>query len=75
MASEIILQLISDKNCISISYEDNGKGFDYRKESKKKNALGLKKIKQRVELFQGKLQIDSSENHGTVITIEFATRQ
>ncbi len=73
MASEITLQIISDNNCISISYEDNGKGFDYKKEYKKKNALGLKKIKQRVELFQGRLQIDSTVNQGTVISIEFNT--
>ncbi len=74
-ATEITLQLIADNNCIAISYEDNGKGFDYRKELKKKNALGLKKIKQRVDLFEGNMQIDSIENRGTVISIEINAAQ
>lgn len=69
-ATEIVLQLIGDANHLSITYEDNGKGFDYRKELKKKNAIGLKKIKQRVELFNGKIQFDSIENRGTIITID-----
>ncbi len=69
-ATEITLQLIGDSDHVSITYEDNGKGFDYKKELKKKNAIGLKKIKQRVDLFNGKIQFDSIENRGTIITID-----
>lgn len=69
-ATEITLQLIGDAHQITVIYEDNGKGFDYKKELKKKNALGLKKIKQRVDLFNGKIQFDSLENRGTIITID-----
>jgi signal transduction histidine kinase len=69
-ASEIILQLIKHETSINITIEDNGKGFNPKIERKRKDTLGLKKIKQRVDLFRGKMQIDSSENSGTIITIE-----
>lgn len=73
-ATEIILQLYSDQHGVTITYEDNGKGFDYNKELKKQNAIGLKKINQRVGLFDGKMQIDSFPNQGTVITIDLLLR-
>jgi signal transduction histidine kinase len=72
-ASEIILQIVQHANSVNIILEDNGKGFDAKKEKRKKGTVGLKKIMQRVELFDGKLQIDSSPGRGSVVTIDLAT--
>jgi two-component system NarL family sensor kinase len=69
-ATEIVLQLIKHESSINIVIEDNGKGFDYKKEKKRKDIFGLRRVKQRVELFNGKMQVDSSENSGSIITIE-----
>lgn len=69
-ASEIILQIIKHTSSITITLEDNGKGFDYKREHEKKNTVGLKKIMQRVELFEGKMHVDSTPGNGTIITVE-----
>jgi signal transduction histidine kinase len=71
-ATEIILQLVQHPTSLSIIVEDNGKGFDYRKEKSKKGTIGLKKIMQRVELFDGKIEVDSTPGKGTVITIDLS---
>ena len=71
-ANEIILQIIQHSNSVSIISEDNGKGFDAKKEKRKKGAVGLKKIMQRVELFDGKMQIDSSPGQGSIVTIDLS---
>jgi len=71
-ANEIILQIILHANSVSIISEDNGKGFDAKKEKRKKGTVGLKKIMQRVELFDGKMQIDSSLGQGSIVTIDLS---
>lgn len=71
-ANEIILQIIQHSNSVSIISEDNGKGFDAKKEKRKKGAVGLKKIMQRVELFDGKMQIDSTLGQGSIVTIDLS---
>ncbi|WLR50612.1 sensor histidine kinase [Bacillus tianshenii] len=48
--------------------KDDGKGFDTSK--KKQNAFGLIGMKERVELLEGQLTIDSKLNKGTVIIIQ-----
>lgn len=69
-ANEVILQLVQHPASVSIMAEDNGKGFDYKKEKRKKGAVGLRKIMHRVELFDGKMDVDSAPGKGTVVTVD-----
>ena len=69
-APEVILQLIQHPASVSIIVEDNGKGFDARKEKRKPGGVGLRKIVQRVGLFNGKVDVDSAPGKGTMVTID-----
>ncbi len=64
---EINVQLLADRSSISLSVEDDGKGFDQKKEM---NGLGLKNVRQRVSYLDGKLTIDTGIDQGTAIIIE-----
>lgn len=69
-ATEVIVHLVQHPASVSIMAEDNGKGFDYKKEKRKKESVGLRKIMHRVELFDGKMDVDSAPGKGTVITVD-----
>jgi PAS domain S-box-containing protein len=61
------------KNSITISIKDDGLGFDVKKAmSSDYNSwgIGLLNMKERVELFNGSLLIDSSPGVGTQVSIE-----
>ena len=60
------IQVIGHKDHLNIIVEDNGIGFDKEKE---KTGIGLHQIKQRLVLFNGKIEIDSKEGNGTIIII------
>ncbi len=68
-ATEVHIQFIREDNYLSFLIEDNGKGFN-------KNILATSKgngwhnIQSRLELIQGKIEIDSKPLNGTVIHIE-----
>lgn len=65
--ASIELNLVS--NIISLIVKDNGIGFD-KNELKSKKGLGLISIKNRLELLNGKLGIDSKEGKGTTYKLE-----
>lgn len=65
-ASHIMVQLMMDEEYAAVIVADNGKGFD--PESVVKN-MGLRNIRERVELMQGRMNISSSSS-GTEINIE-----
>lgn len=65
-ASHIMVQLMMDEEYAAVIVADNGKGFD--PESVVKN-MGLRNIRERVELMQGRMNICSSSS-GTEINIE-----
>lgn len=65
-ASHIMVQLMMDEEYAAVIVADNGKGFD--PESVAKN-MGLRNIRERVELMQGRMNICSSSS-GTEINIE-----
>lgn len=65
-ASHIMVQLMMDEEYAAVIVADNGKGFD--PESVTKN-MGLRNIRERVELMQGRMNICSSSS-GTEINIE-----
>lgn len=55
-----------------IQIQDNGRGFDVAQKNKELKTLGLKTIKERVDLLNGTLEIDSVKNSGTSFTIKFS---
>ncbi|HJA41401.1 MAG TPA: sensor histidine kinase [Firmicutes bacterium] len=54
---------------INIQIKDNGLGFDMQE--KKENSFGILGMKERVSLFQGKLEIYSALNSGTTVQVIF----
>lgn len=69
-ASEMLVQLSYDSSMMSITVEDNGKGFDIQ-QLEKANGIGWRNIKNRVDFIKGTLDIHSAENKGTSVLIEF----
>ncbi|MCB0837741.1 MAG: sensor histidine kinase [Bacteroidetes bacterium] len=66
-AEEVILQVLLANDCLSITIEDDGIGFDSRAEA---DGIGLKNIHDRVEDLKGTLTIDSVKGKGTSIFVE-----
>ena len=69
-ATEAIVQFIKDGNRLSVTVEDNGRGFNTQEAEEKKNA-GIETIKSRVDYLNGKLTIDSQKNAGTTVMMDF----
>ncbi|WP_395076827.1 ATP-binding protein [Flavobacterium sp.] len=67
-ATKSNIQLTRNVNLISLTVEDNGKGFDVN--LKKTNGIGLSNINHRVEYLNGKIDVQS-DNKGTSTHIEF----
>lgn len=57
------------KKEILLNIRDNGIGFNYSKKFNNHKNLGLKNLKNRVDLFKGTFKINSKENKGTLIKI------
>lgn len=67
-ATEAIIQLILEKEMISMLVEDNGKGIG---ENSIKDGLGFSQIKNFLTFVQGRLDISSPLNTGCRVSIEF----
>lgn len=65
-AEHINVQLVQEPDRVSFTVQDDGKGFDQHSISE---GMGLRNIRQRLEAFQGELNIYSTKN-GTEIHIE-----
>jgi len=72
-AASVTIQLLqTSDNRIQITVEDDGKGFDQNVTnglSKKRKGLGLKNIREKIEMLSGELVIDSFPGKGTIVTI------
>lgn len=68
-AKNLSLILLKLKNSIHLMIEDDGKGFDYEKELQKVNSYGLKTIKERAKMINGKLIFSSSPGSGTILSL------
>ncbi|GAA5225256.1 tetratricopeptide repeat-containing sensor histidine kinase [Membranihabitans marinus] len=66
-ASDIYIQLNRENQNITLSIEDNGRGFD---PSLNHKGIGLKNIRNRVEYLNGRIEINSTVGRGTVIMVE-----
>ncbi len=71
--SEIKIQLSNPKeNELLLKISDNGKGFEIH--NHQSEGIGLKNMKKRVEILNGKFSIESSSNAGTHITTQLKLR-
>lgn len=66
-ASNVIVQISQNNNILNLTIEDDGIGFD---KSEIVYGLGLKNIKNRVELINGTVEIASDKGEGTTINVE-----
>ncbi|MBO9563266.1 MAG: sensor histidine kinase [Niastella sp.] len=65
-----IVQVSKNGNIISVTVEDDGKGFD-TKILEHKGGIGWRNIQSRVDYLKGKLDIRSERGKGTSVWIEF----
>ncbi|MGM0876446.1 MAG: sensor histidine kinase [Bacillota bacterium] len=71
-ATEISVKVEAAKETITMVIKDNGKGFNVKemKENKDKKSFGLIGMKERIDLLEGKMTIDSKVGLGTFIMIK-----
>ncbi len=69
-ASEALVQLVQDKDRVSVAVQDNGAGFD-PSAALASNGSGLKNLRMRVESLGGRFDIDSGVGRGTEISVSF----
>lgn len=67
-ADSLDLSLIQDEDGISITIEDNGKGFDLKK-ANTADGIGLQNLKSRIGYLNGTIEWDSTIGRGTVVSI------
>lgn len=69
-ATEAIVQIVRDGNRLSVQVEDNGRGFNTAEADNQKRA-GMESVQSRVAYLNGKLSIDSQQNVGTTVMMDF----
>jgi two-component system, NarL family, sensor kinase len=69
VAKNAIVQITRSENQLSITVEDDGKGFDTTIINKP-SGMGWSNITNRVEFLKGKLDVDSAHGKGTSVHIE-----
>jgi signal transduction histidine kinase len=69
-ANMAIVQIAKNNNQITVTVEDNGRGFD-TSILRIPTGIGWNNIQSRVEFLKGKLDIKSSAGEGTSVQIEF----
>lgn len=68
-SSQVKVQVDMGDTMVKVSVEDNGKGFDLES-VQERNRMGLKVIRERVEMLGGFMDIDSSVGRGTRVTFQ-----
>ena len=66
-ANHLDISLIKDNDGISITIEDNGKGFDTSR--KDQQGIGLQNIETRITYLKGTVEFNSTPGQGTLIAI------
>ncbi|MBT2687177.1 sensor histidine kinase [Bacillus sp. ISL-47] len=67
-AQEIVVKLEINQNRVAAVIKDNGKGFNIQE--KKRQSFGIIGMRERVELLEGQLSIDSKAGKGTIVIIQ-----
>jgi two-component system sensor histidine kinase DegS len=68
-ATQVKVQVDMAENNVRVTVDDNGKGFDVETLDEKSN-LGLKVIRDRVEMLGGYMEVDSVSGQGTRVTFQ-----
>ena len=68
-AAQAIVQLTAETNLVTVTIEDNGKGFETQKLNDVKG-IGWVNIRSRVEYLKGKIDVRSQPHDGTSVHIE-----
>ncbi|GAB5418539.1 MAG: hypothetical protein Crog4KO_02960 [Crocinitomicaceae bacterium] len=68
-AKSIFVQLVKNNEYLTLMVEDDGKGFDLEK-LKNAEGIGISNIEMRSKVLGGELNIDSSPDRGSIITVE-----
>jgi two-component system sensor histidine kinase DegS len=71
-ATQVIIQIDSSATGLRVSLEDNGKGFDVEK-VQEKSGMGLKVIRDRVQMLGGTLEVHSTIGNGSHILFQLPT--
>lgn len=66
-STKVHVSLMDHGDILSLAVEDDGVGFDPEHYP---NGIGLRNIRSRVNMMQGLVDIESSENSGTLVNIE-----
>jgi PAS domain S-box-containing protein len=77
-AADVTVELCHNDGTVSLTIEDNGKGFDISKVQARKGSergLGLISMKERLEHLSGIFRIESTALHGTRIRVEVPLHQ
>jgi two-component system, NarL family, sensor kinase len=69
-AKQVLVQLLAQGNKLVVNVEDDGRGFDTTI-IEKADGIGWKNIKSRVEFLKGTLEVQSGEDKGTAVNLEF----
>ncbi len=73
-ATEIEIMLKQQDGKVSLTFKDNGKGFDPKEHGKFGKNLGLSIMRERAKLAGGILQIKSGKGSGTQIRVSFPVK-
>jgi len=73
-ASQVKIQMDSSEAGVKISLEDNGKGFEVDK-AEAKSGMGLKIIRDRVQMLGGSFVVHSAIGQGTHILFQIPANQ
>jgi two-component system, NarL family, sensor kinase len=60
---------VRDGEAITVTIDDNGRGFDSRQKEKEEGGLGLTNIRTRIAYLKGTVDIDSTPGKGTLVAI------
>lgn len=74
--SYVLVEITYQEQLIKIVVKDNGLGFNVQKmknEQGNRESFGLVGMRERVELLEGRMEIQSAENYGTTIVIHIPT--
>ncbi|WP_316830754.1 sensor histidine kinase [Pedobacter aquatilis] len=69
-ATSIHIDTCLKNNALLLTVKENGIGFNYEEARNKKSGMGLSSVQKRVEMIQGKIDVNSAPEQGTSIFIE-----
>lgn len=69
-AHNMLIEISERKGYLQIITKDDGEGFDENTRMSENSGLGLKSIKSRIEMLEGKMKLQTAPQKGTVYIIE-----